>query len=619
MPGDVSIVEASGAPVIPADADFAVVVIGRTSLNPLGAGPGPVSPQYSVPSSLASAWGLGDAVDCACQAIVVTQGNPSPPPVAIYQTPATTPGVRGSSLTVSGVTGDAVVSKTSATTPLGTYQPRGRVVTGGTVGTAGIVIEFSPDDGRTWLPSQALGTANTLKMSIGGIETGIQYDFKLAPIEGSTDVTAVGLYGGGGTLDTKTLKLNVAGGGVLTLTFDGATNAANQAAMLAAIEATWPAIDASVSATHLLLTLTTGGTIVIDATSTALAVLGLTADTYAATLVAGDTWVESKTTPPMWAAADLYTAGPPATGAFASIAQSSTAFAIIVISEPIVTGDIATLTAGLNYLLSFGKRCSLLCRFRDPNSGESDAQYLTAFATFRASNHDNRISIVCGSGWLTDAFRGYRYFRSGLPALLARLQSFAVIPGKLGERMAQHPGYVARGPLEGFSLVDDSGNPISQAHDEAVSTGIDGPLGGAGGGIGFYYQRLAELRGTYVSEAPVIYPALSSILTWMDRRVANGIETAAHVIAWTEIQGADIYDPVTFELDRDIRDGIQAKISKAIRDRYNLEFQNAADPNLVVVNPTVTVTGSQVSIAVTVNWRPYGYTHDITITFVVTR
>lgn len=616
MPGSVTSTESLGQPSIPADADFSPIVVGRTTLNPLGAGPGPVSPQYSSAAALAAAWGLGDAVDCACQGIVTTNGNPNPPPVAIYQTPATTDGARGSSLDTSDVTGTAVITKTASTHPVGTYQPRGRVAVGGTIGTAGIYLEFSPDDGRTWLPRVALGTANTKKMQIGGADTGVQYDFKLEPIEGSTDVTSAGLYGAG-TLTTKTLILDT-GAGPATLTWNGGTNAANQAAMLAAIEATWPSIDASVSSTHLVLTLTTGGSIVVGA-GTSNNVLGLTAGTYAATLVAGDEWAESLTTPPMWAAADLYAAGPPATGALAAIAESNTHFPVIVISEPVASGDWSTLVAGLNYLRSQGKKALLLVRFRDPTDGETDAQYITAFQAFAAACTDDRIGIVAGHGWLTDAFRGYRYFRSGLPAVFARMQSCAAVGGKLGERIAQHPGYVARGPLEGFTIVDDNGDPIDQAHDEGLAGGIDGPIGGAGGGITFYYQRRPELRGTYVSDAPVLYPALSRVLTIMDRRVLNGIELIAESIAWTEIQGADIYDPITFELVQDLVDGMQTKIATAIRQRYASEFQNAADPNLVVIDPTVTVSGARVSISGTVNVRLYGYTWSVALTFSATR
>jgi len=340
------------------------------------------------------------------------------------------------------------------------------------------------------------------------------------------------------------------------------------------------------------------------------------ADPTFGTLKTGDTW-SSKTAPPMWSNADLFTAGDPATGAFAAIAESSSEFGVIVISEPVATSNFATLVAGLNYGLSLGKRWALLVRFRDPTEGETDAAYIAAFQAFRASNHDNRITCCAGSGWLTDAFRGYVYLRSGLPAVLARFQANAVVGGRFGERLAQHPGYVARGPLEGFSLVDSADNLIG--HDEAVRGGIDGPLAGVGGGLTFLRVPNPDIPGTFVSEAPVMYPALSTILTFMDRRLANGIERVASAIAWLEIKGADIWDPITFALDDDIRDGIAGKIGKAIKDRYEKEFQNPADPNLVVINPTVTVNGEKVTISGVLKVRFYGYTHTIELTFSASR
>lgn len=106
---------------------------------------------------------------------------------------------------------------------------------------------------------------------------------------GSVDVTAGGLYGGGGTLNGLTLKLNVNGAGVLTLTLNGATNAANQAALLLAIHTLWPAITATVGGgggNKLILTdalFGTPSTFIVDASSTALAALGLTAATYTGT------------------------------------------------------------------------------------------------------------------------------------------------------------------------------------------------------------------------------------------------------------------------------------------------------------------------------------------------
>lgn len=617
MPGTVTVSEAQGSPTIPASADFAVCVAGCSTSTPLTSSV--MSSPYSSAASFASSWGIGDGADCLMQAIVPTPGNPAPPPVCFYKTPATTAGSRGSTLTTSIATSRVTVTKTSGTHPVGTYEPKARVKTAGRIGTAGAVLELSPDNGRTWLPSQALGTDTTIKMLIGGVETGVQFDLAFAGITGTADITDADLYGVGGDLDGLTLILNVNGGGATTLTLDVATNAASKAALLAAIAVQWAALTATDVSTHLRLADSSAtGSIVVGA-GTANTLLGLTAGTYGGDLTVDDYWTESVTTPPQWAVADLYTAGSPATGAIAAVAHSATSIAILALSEPVAASDFPTISAGLNYAAGRGKKLSVLTRFRPRASDETDATYLAAFATFRAACTDNRITTVCGEGWLTDAFRGYRYARSGLPAVLARMQSMAVVPGALGERMAQHPGYVARGPLENFSIVDDAGNPLALAHDEALTGGIDGPLGGRGGGLAFYYQHLDELRGTYVSEAPVGYAALSTILTWMDRRVANGIERIAESESWLSIQGADIYDPVTFALDADIVSALQARIAKRIKDRYSREFQNPDDPNLVAINPTVTVDGASVTISGTLNVRFYGYTRSIALTFSASR
>lgn len=773
MPGSVTTIEAQGQPTIPASADFAVIVVGRTTLNPIGAGPGPVSSSYSVPAALVNAWGLGDAVDAATQAITPTQGNPAPPPVCIYQTPASTAGVRGVTLNTSGVVGTAVITK-DATIPVGTYEPRVRVLddgnngAGGLIGSAGIVLQASLDNGRTWLASSQLGTASefTINLSVNGTPTTTGITYRINPSTTNTEYVALGVelradalghlanvtaHDGAdtsaaqvllaassapGTVTTTTAVVNLVFNALvshvtnITSVHDGPDLVAKTAlALLSAATSPKTGIDLAISLKAILnthdaaslvastaglkaatasivapttytsaadflaggvaalaaqprrLKFTTAGGTAADAPATvdivgtdyldaaqsetlalaqsAAAVISakayktVTSTAYAAadgtgatiaigysngvhnsadatytitapdptygTLFTNDVWIESKTTPPMWAISDIYAAGPPATGAFAGIAASGTPFAIVVLSEPVVAGDFATLTAGLNYLATFGKRVALLVRFRDPTAAETDAQYVAAFQTFAQAHSDNRIGCVVGSGWLTDAFRGFVYFRSGLPAVLARMQSFAAIGGKLGEKMAQHPGFVARGALEGFSLVDLTGNPIAQAHDEATAGGIDGPFNGLGGGIGFYYQKRASLTGTYVSEAPVMYPGLSTVLTWMDRRVLNGIELVAETIAWTEIQGADVFDPLTFELDSDIRDAIQTKIATAIRSRYAREFQNAADPNLVSINNTVTVDGSKVTIAGTIAIRLYGYTDVVSLTFSASR
>ena len=109
-----------------------------------------------------------------------------------------------------------------------------------------------------------------------------------AVVTGSTDITSGALYGVGGTLagggTGLTLILTVNGVGPTTLTFDGtgAGNDASEAAMLAAIHTTWPALAATDVATNLRLTdsvLGAGSHIVIGA-GTANTALGLSPGTH---------------------------------------------------------------------------------------------------------------------------------------------------------------------------------------------------------------------------------------------------------------------------------------------------------------------------------------------------
>lgn len=506
MPGSVSIQEARGQAVNAGPVDFTMCIIGYSSSSAVSSGQ--LSPLYGSPIAAATDLGIGDAVDALCQAIAKTPGNPTPPAAAFYTTPATTPGVRGATLTVSGVTGTSVVTKTASTHPKGTYQPIGRVRVGGTIGVAGITIEYSVDNGRTFMPAQALGTGTSQAPLIGGVDAGISYDFA------------------------------------------------------------------------------------------------------AGTLVAGDTWSESLTTPPIWADSDLYAAGPPATGAFASIGASSTQFGMIVITEPVASGDFATLVTGLNALGAFGKKPLLIIRFRDPGIAETDSAYILAAQAFgaQAVRSDDRICGVYGSLWLTDAYRGFVYLRSGLPAVLARLQSFI---GRPQERLAHHPGFVGDGPLEGASLTDYAGNPIG--HDEQVRGGID-PFG-----LTFYRIPNPDLPGVYVSQAPVMFPAGGAILTEMDRRVVSAMERRASAIAWTMIQGAQVWDPATFALAPDLQDAAAQRIRTVLAKDFAREIQNPDDGNLVQINPTVVVSGAQVTLSGVINVRLFGYANTINLTFAATR
>ena len=104
---------------------------------------------------------------------------------------------------------------------------------------------------------------------------------------GITDVTATTLYGGGGTLNGLTLKLNIDGAGEQTLTLSGAGNTTTLITLIAAIVVKWPSLlqvgTGGASGNNLLIS---SKSIVIGA-GTANTALGLTAGvpTYVAVLL----------------------------------------------------------------------------------------------------------------------------------------------------------------------------------------------------------------------------------------------------------------------------------------------------------------------------------------------
>ena len=653
MPGSVTMTEASGQPAINADADYSLAIIGYTSRSAVAAGV--LSPLYQDPAAAVTDCGVGDALDALCQSISATQGNPGPAPSAIYSTPAASPGAYGA-INVAGVTGTAVVTNRTAVAPLGTYQPYMKITTGGTVGVSGMVALASLDGGRT-TRQVAIGTLDHYAFpSTDGWGDGSQAGFTFAP--SSADLTALNTLINELYTDFNAHVILVGGspvhgstGAVDVVTIASATDTASRIARINALRVAYIAhiartsgapgihITADVSAADQLAygAATTDGEALLLALDLKakynLHRVNLTVHTNAdstnattsaapsmGVFVAGDVFYTS-TTPPMFADADLYDPSDPTAvkGAFAVIAESSQQFGTLVITEPVAAGDFSTLAAGLNYGATFGKRWSLIVRFRDPASGETDAAYVLAFQAFASAHHDDRITCLAGSCWVTDAYTGRVYLRSFLAPYLARLASRNVVAGEKGERLAQNPGWVRRGPLEGASLKDDGGNLVG--HDEAKRGGIEAANGApVGGGVALYFQRNFQRAGTYITNrATTLYPVNSAILTPMDRAVANAVEQLAIGISLDFIGGADIVDPSTLTLDDDVRQGLAQAIQAEIAAQYPSEFANATDPNLVTVNPTVTRSGAQVTITGVIAVQFYDYTDRINLTFAATR
>lgn len=137
---------------------------------------------------LVSTFGSGPLVEAAAHAIE-RYGRP----VVVVRTGQTVAG-SATAVVVSGVTGTSVISRDVAVVPIDDYEFRFKVITGGTIGTAGITFQWSLDDGRTWSPVTALGIANTFTVPadtnpVGSAAPGIKINFAAGTLVANDFVT----------------------------------------------------------------------------------------------------------------------------------------------------------------------------------------------------------------------------------------------------------------------------------------------------------------------------------------------------------------------------------------------------------------------------------------------
>ena len=255
---------------------------------------------------------------------------------------------------VTGVDGTSVVTKHAGATADDDYEVQVKVITGGTIGTAGITYQTSLDAGRTWSTTKALGTANNLTVDGSG---GVRFDFA------------------------------------------------------------------------------------------------------AGTLVAGDTW-SIVSHAPASTASDLTTA-------LATLTSSTQPWKHVWIGTPVDATIVAALSTWLTSVENVtGKTHRIYCAFRMPDPGETEADYLDAFATEFASFADRRITVCAAAGWVLSARpgRAFVYRRAPLFAI-AGLPAALPLKTDMAQTVDATPG-----GLPGVWLHDENGNPVE--HDEMISPGL---------------------------------------------------------------------------------------------------------------------------------------------------
>lgn len=126
---------------------------------------------FTSPQDIINYFGSGPLVEKACY---LAGGKP----VVCVRMATVTPGSCGT-IDVTGWLGTSAVTLDAAAAADYEYDVQVKVIVGGTVGSAGIVLQYSKDGGYSWSPDTALGTANTFTVLNSG---GVKFDFAAGTI-----------------------------------------------------------------------------------------------------------------------------------------------------------------------------------------------------------------------------------------------------------------------------------------------------------------------------------------------------------------------------------------------------------------------------------------------------
>lgn len=643
-----NILEARGYVAVPADLDALAVVVGVSS-----AGTGQ-SPFYLSAASAIAGVGYGDAVDTLCQIIEQRQDGGATGkkvPAALYSTGTGTPGSYGT-IDVTGVTGTATIDFDATSIPLGTYDDAAiKIITGGTVGTAGITLQWRLGLESAWSRTYALGTATAYTIPNSGVK------FELSP--SSANLTALNTlineeftdYNAHVVLTTGTVHTNAdTVDQVSAGTYPSATNTATRIARINALVAAaklhtvkgtggTPATHINVGGDAAGLTALNLLPVATDDDSALVAALGFKAwmNTHdagttwhtiadatntitspspaAGTLIAGDI-AKGRTFGPAPGAADI-------DAAFVALADGSPDFSMVVLDFPLTATLAAHVTTGLNLLADVGRDVLCIARYRLPDfeNAETEAAWGALLETEFAIGtfDDSRIHLVTEYGMATDATTARVYRRSFLANVAA---DFVRVP------RAEWPNSPHDQKMANASLVTSAG--VTVGHDEgprgAFSTLSNDTLGNRFGCV----QRLADAtrrEDVYMTVPWVLYASDERIRTAMARRLVSALRRVVRAAGVPLLGGRFFYTSTgatSGTLTDTSREAIHGAIFQAVSTEFGTEFLNAQDAGLdtglVQISPSVVVSGGSIlGLSVTVAPELAGYAKDLTITIAVSK
>lgn len=255
------------------------------------------------------------------------------------------------------------------------------------------------------------------------------------------------------------------------------------------------------------------------------------------------------------------------TDALEALRQTTMQYEEILVAGTATATTVATLDLWLSGLEGTGLFKSANCNARyRTRASETEATYRAAMETAFGSAASIRVRVGADGGEVPSA-RGLVQQRPTALALVARL---------MASDISVDPAWVAPGPITGFSIVDDRGNP--KFHNEALNPGLDD-------------LRLVTLRtiygreGVFINNAPIISSTGSDYVYAQHARVMNRACELAFAALTTRLSQGVAKDTKTgFILEEEaaeIEAGVQAVIDTEMKGQVSgLVFRLRRDDDL---------------------------------------
>lgn len=528
-----------GVGVLPASEGALYAIIGTSSSGPLN-----TPTAVAKPKGIAAIFGSGSAVEAAEHAIekyglpVVFVRAETIAEGAYLDAVVGADGELGA-IDDDDVNGTAVFTD-NASDPLVEADVVILFSVGGTQGVAGIVYQISLDNGQTWGPPIALGTADHIDIGATGASLSISASGTIlagdivrvhltAPIPSSAgEVVHSGLQNAP-SIDATTHPDDdyeiairfVAGGtrGTPGVTYQTSRDGGR----------TYGAVTALGTATSI---------VVPDSG-------GVKVDLGSGTIAAGAT-IAFPTVAPKWNSTTLATA-------IDALRASIVTWEILHVVGPCDADEAAGVDLKVSGMVTYGKFRAAMCSARLPVGGESDATYLASLAANFGDFTSKWVVVCAGAIQTVSSISGLKYRRPF---------SFVAAAREAASSEEVNTADVKLGALPVARLTDANGNPLH--HDESLNPGLDD--------AGFYVARSWEgYAGVYVNRPRLPSAAGSDFQLLTHRRVMNIARHTSRMQLILELNSPIIVNPTTGRIlervAREIEARVNAKLAAALLEK----------------------------------------------------